>query len=545
MNKTIKLLIIGASNKSTRSIARSLKKKNCETFVLNDEDLAVSKSKYISKFILKPEIKNDINKFKIEIINAVSEFKIDVVIPSTDIAVDVVLKFKEEIEKHVAVIGLNPKEIYKYAHNKYELLKLAQETGLKIPGYIYVDNLSFDKAVLKKLNYPVVVKPVSSAQIIGDKHYGYKVAFPKTEKELIDILRELVPNTAVMVQDYIEGYGIGYNVYCINGEIKSEFIHKRLKENAGVSSYRKIIPIDSYSLKEKVHLLLKKIRWNGVAMVEFRIDKNNAPYIMEMNGRFFGSTELGVKAGYDLPAFLYSDQFLKKPEINTNTGKYYSLRLLHDEVLLETAKLMKTKNILNFLKWNFSLFNLLSPNNYLEASFFDDPKFVINLYKYDLRRNAIKRKNGRSIKEIAIKKITANEFKTMKNIVFVCLGNICRSPFAELYAKKIFPDKRITSVGTVSLQNRFSPLDAVDVAKKWDVDLSMHQSKHLKSVDITATQAFIVMDKLNYYELLKLDIPVEKIYFLSENEIKDPYKKPIFEYEQIYTQIKKNIDALM
>ena len=58
-------------------------------------------------------------------------------------------------------------------------------------------------------------------------------------------------------------------------------------------------------------------------------------------------------------------------------------------------------------------------------------------------------------------------------------------------------------------------------------------------------EAFIVMDKLNYDELIKSGIPAKKIYFLSENEIKDPYKKAIFDYEQIYTQIKhRHVDEI-
>jgi predicted ATP-grasp superfamily ATP-dependent carboligase/protein-tyrosine-phosphatase len=536
----IKLLIVGASNKSTRSIARSLKKHNCITYVLHDADLAVSKSKYIAKYILMQE-SSDIEVYKNEILQAVRNNKIDVVIPSTDIAVDVIMHFRSEIEKHAVVIGLNEEEIYKYAHNKYELVKLAGRIGLKVPEYVYMTSID---QTIPDLTFPVVIKPVSSARINNNTHFGYKVVVAKTKEQLVDSLRELVPSTPVMIQGFIEGYGIGYNVYCINGEVKSEYIHKRLNENAGVSSYRKIIPVDSYGLKGKVHQLLKEIKWNGVAMVEFKVDHNNIPYLMEMNGRFFGSTELGVKAGYDFPAFLFTDQFNKKPQIVNDTGNFYSLRLLHDEILLEYAALIKSKNILRFLKWKLSLFNLVLPVNFLEDSFFNDPSFVTNLYKYDLKRIALKRSARKSINKIEIKTVTGEQFRNAKNIVFVCRGNICRSPFAEYYSKNKFPGKDFASTGTYSLQNRYSPMNAINAAAALGVDLTEHQSKVIDIEQREKTDFFIVMDKLNYHELIQLGIPENKIYFLSGKEIADPYKKDTSEFRNCYLEIKNAIDKL-
>jgi len=538
-----KVLIVGASNKSTRSIARSLLKKGCEIFVLNDVDLAVSKSKFIKEFILKPNLNENIQVFKDEVILAITKFKIEVVIPSTDIAVDVISHFKSEIEKYAPVIGLNLPEVYKYAHNKYELMKAGKEVGLNIPSYIYVDDLN-NLPNLNDFSFQSVVKPISSAKISGNKHLGYKVAFPESKIQLSDVLRELVPSTPVMVQEYIEGYGIGYNLYAINGEIKSEYIHKRLKENEGVSSYRKIIPIDSYGLKEKVHALIKKIGWNGVGMVEFRIDNDGVPYLMEMNGRFFGSTEVGVKAGYDFPKFLFTHQFLKSPEIVNNTGKFYSLRLLHDEVLLETHKLLTTKNILAFLSWFFSLFNLVLPKNYLEDNYFEDPKFVKSLYSYDSIRIKSKKQRKKEIEAIVIKPVLKAHWDKCKNIAFVCKGNICRSPFAEMYAKKINANKTFISVGTINLIDRFSPVNALKAANILEVDLSSHQSKHLNDIDKSAIECFIVMDKLNYTELIEYNIPESKLFFLSNHQIADPYKKGISEFGEVYTEIKKCLDKL-
>jgi predicted ATP-grasp superfamily ATP-dependent carboligase len=51
--------------------------------------------------------------------------------------------------------------------------------------------------------------------------------------------------------------------------------------------------------------LFSKIGWHGVAMVEFkRCQDTGIPYLMEVNGRFWGSLQLAIDAGIDFPYLL-------------------------------------------------------------------------------------------------------------------------------------------------------------------------------------------------------------------------------------------------
>lgn len=544
MNARVKLLIVGASNKSTRSIAKSLRKYHCDSYVLTDTDLAVSKSRFVQRYLYRPEIRNDIHLFKDEIIAAIREYGIRVVLPSTDMAVAVILQFRAEIEQYATIIGLNPENVYRFAHNKYDLAGIAAEIGLKTPHSIYVDSLTENTTNWNELHYPVVVKPVSSIRILHNKCFDYKVTIAQHPEELINTLRELVPGSPVMVQEFIGGYGIGYNVFCVDGEIQSEYIHQRLNEHGGVSSYRNILPIDTYGIREKIHQLIKRIGWNGVAMVEFKVDDHNVPYLMEMNGRFFGSTELGVKAGYDFPGLLYSHQFMDQEPQPRIRREHCSLRLLHDEVLLEYAALLKTRNISRFLRWKWSLMNLILPGNFLEDNLFNDPAFVFNLYRYDWKRVAAKRRQHRLIQQVQLRSVQPEELREAQHIAFVCMGNICRSPFAARYAQEVFPEKTIVSTGTFPLENRYSPMEALSAAQKNGMDLSSHQSCYIGSLDLSQIDLFIVMDKRNAYDLLEMGIPEEKIAALSPEEIPDPYRKSEQVFEQTYRRIGERIDQL-
>jgi protein-tyrosine phosphatase len=136
-------------------------------------------------------------------------------------------------------------------------------------------------------------------------------------------------------------------------------------------------------------------------------------------------------------------------------------------------------------------------------------------------------------------------FAKSKTVVFMCRGNICRSPFAAQYAKQLFPQKNIASAGTVQLRKRLSPVNAVTEAKKLGADISDHSSMHVFDINEKETDLFIVMDKSNYLELKEIGVNEEKIYFLCGQEIEDPYRKSADVFKRVYLQIKECIDKLV
>jgi predicted ATP-grasp superfamily ATP-dependent carboligase len=72
-----------------------------------------------------------------------------------------------------------------------------------------------------------------------------------------------------------------------------------------VSVYRESVPLDR-SLVEQSAELLRAMNWQGVAMVEFKLDQRDGQAkLMEVNGRFWGSLQLAVDAGVNFPLLLY------------------------------------------------------------------------------------------------------------------------------------------------------------------------------------------------------------------------------------------------
>lgn len=110
-----------------------------------------------------------------------------------------------------------------------------------------------------------------------------------------------------LVQTYIPGRnGFGYFGLFLDGRESAFFMHERLMQypiEGGPSVVAR--SIYDQQLREYGKGLLEALRWNGVAMVEFK--KSSADgrfYLMEINPKFWGSLALAIHAGADFPTWV-------------------------------------------------------------------------------------------------------------------------------------------------------------------------------------------------------------------------------------------------
>lgn len=105
-----------------------------------------------------------------------------------------------------------------------------------------------------------------------------------------------------LVQSYCPGIGLGQMIFMDNGEAVLCFQHKRLREwppEGGVSAACSAEPFERHEVQmERSIALLRSIDWQGPAMVEYRYDATSGSYwLMEINGRFWGSLPLAWQSG--------------------------------------------------------------------------------------------------------------------------------------------------------------------------------------------------------------------------------------------------------
>lgn len=87
-----------------------------------------------------------------------------------------------------------------------------------------------------------------------------------------------------------------------------------------------------------------------------------------------------------------------------------------------------------------------------------------------------------------------NRDQRVTRLIFVCTGNICRSPYAHYKAKQLFPDLEIASAGISAESNEPANPMAISVSEKFGVDLTPHRTTRFSEYQIMPTDLILIMD---------------------------------------------------
>jgi predicted ATP-grasp superfamily ATP-dependent carboligase len=202
-----------------------------------------------------------------------------------------------------------PLEVFRRISDKAAVLEAAARLGIAVPRQQLLRRRAEVASVdADRLAYPLVLKPSRSVGEAGGERRKLEVGYVGDAKALHAALEQL-PEQAfpLLLQQRVIGPGIGIFLLRWQGARVATFAHRRIREkppSGGVSVYRESIAADPalVALSER---LLEAFGWEGVAMVEYKLDAaTGTPYLMEVNGRFWGSLQLAVDAGVDFPRLL-------------------------------------------------------------------------------------------------------------------------------------------------------------------------------------------------------------------------------------------------
>ncbi len=114
-------------------------------------------------------------------------------------------------------------------------------------------------------------------------------------------------------------------------------------------------------------------------------------------------------------------------------------------------------------------------------------------------------------------------------ILFVCLGNICRSPLAEGILRSINSDIMIDSAGT-SNYHIGSPPDRrmIETAQSYGIDISNLVARQFTTEDFNRFDKIFIMDNENYRNVVALaenESHIKKVHYTlsKKNNVPDPY----------------------
>lgn len=142
-------------------------------------------------------------------------------------------------------------------------------------------------------------------------------------------------------------------------------------------------------------------------------------------------------------------------------------------------------------------------------------------------------------------------------IVFICLGNICRSPLAEAVAKKYVQEHNkknieISSAGTADWHIGKTPCPkSMLVAKNFNLDISGYRGYQITNSNAKNYDYLIAVDQSTYSHTKAFDIDNDKVfklgYFgLNNADIPDTYYiESQEEINNVYNMIEKSVYSFM
>ena len=152
--------------------------------------------------------------------------------------------------------------------------------------------------------------------------------------------------------------------------------------------------------------------------------------------------------------------------------------------------------------------------------------------------------------------------KDVRSLLFVCQGNICRSPFAAMRGADLLRRRRgahvqCTSAGIRTSPSARPPREACEAARAFGVALDDHQPVQLTSALLAAHDLTIVMEARQLLDLRR-QYPAfsNRIVLLSlldgtaapgaeRYQIADPYGHPFQTFERCYRRIDGALAALV
>ena len=542
-----KILVIGDDLRSFLAIVRSLAGGGHSVHCLSDTRRSVAfASRYIAKrhFLMSASV--DLAAWLDGVAALSSREAYDLIIPCTDATLVPLLECDHSIDPDkIAAPGA---EAYRIFNDKLLTKELSQRLGIPVSECFDVTE--------QLLSFPLYLKPKSSISP-AHLHAKRKVVRVESKNQLADQLRYIDAKDEYFLEQPFSGVGIGVSVLANKGEVTHAFQHERISDaDASGSSLRCSVALNT-ELLDCVKQLAAASELHGVAMFEFRYNKQaNTFSLLEVNARFWGSLPLATYCGVDFPNLLV--QLYSNPK-NMDAFNQYSTGLVgraFTQSLYDFQRDIREFSLANravLITYHCStaIFMSLIGRQKIDTFAWCDPKPFL------LECAGIGREIGAKVLKIVglmppirgvmARQKLANICGPIQSVMVICHGNICRSPFMAHKIKALINNDavRVHSSGFVSTIGRASPEKAVTVARQYGVKLQDHSSSCVHNENLNEVDLIIYFDQRNkhsiaslYPELLDKAICAGDFDILR-TDLDDPYGQDVSAFNRCYQRIEQ------
>lgn len=558
------VLVLGHGDRAFLSVIRSLGRAGLKVHVAMCEphDVAI-RSRYVIRRHKIPDYCGDGEQWLEAMDELLEQTPFQFVIPCDDPSL-IPLQIHQQRLGHRSKLYVLSDEAFEIAFSKIKSFQLAQKLNIPQPRTAIVRVGQTEDAVAG-FSLPFVVKPPSSFTP-DDLSRKRGVVRCRTHQELTEQLKQRLHWEAALVQENFIGTGVGVEFLACKGKILVAFQHVRVHEplEGGGSSYRRSAALHP-ELFDASKAIVNELKYTGVGMVEFKFNFETSRWVfIEINGRFWGSLPLAIAAGVDFPKYLYEMWVDGKHDFPTTyRAGLYCRNLSSDQRWMRSNltadkhdPLLATRPLRSVVGEGW---NLLTLRERFDTWTWDDPvpglvdiQGIFADATHKVTRSITRTIQGTYPVRARLCSRILQRLRSANSILFICKGNICRSPYAEHYARKRWPNEiTVRSCGYYPARGRSSPEVAQQVAKEFGIDLSGHESESLREDWIQQADLIFTFDEQNRETLLhRFPSVSDRVFGLGllcsdrPYHLADPYGDTDAGFRKVYAQITEAIETL-
>jgi predicted ATP-grasp superfamily ATP-dependent carboligase len=225
-------------------------------------------------------------------------------------------KHKPELEATDTTVAVEDWETFRQAYDKARTFALADALEVPTPATFTPESVAETRAIADSVPYPAVVKSRSKSVWAPDgTHHLHRVRpsdYVDGPDELVERYRGMLDEDGALreyppiVQEYVPGETTTTVVLADEGDIRAYFQERRLRTFPAAGGNSTLLDgVDEPRMAEYARRLIGELGWTGPAQVEFMCAPDGEFYLIEMNGRYWGSLPLAINSGVDFPWLHY------------------------------------------------------------------------------------------------------------------------------------------------------------------------------------------------------------------------------------------------
>lgn len=230
-----------------------------------------------------------------------------VVLPLADQTLALLRRHRASVERRAAV-AMADEPALAVAVDKYRTLDLARSLGISVPATVVVSKPGEIDAALAAVGPPAVIKPSESWLWTGDRGVRLSARCVTSRAEARRVVDEITgAGGGALFQPLLTGRREAVSLLYAEDRVHARFAQWAERTEpplGGVSVLRQSIPVPD-DIGEPAEHLVRAMKLEGYAEVEFRRDAAGTAYLMEVNPRLSASVEIAVRCGVDFPYLLY------------------------------------------------------------------------------------------------------------------------------------------------------------------------------------------------------------------------------------------------